>query len=153
MVFYIVHRNLDKGSEYMVVDKNRFDDLGVKNCKQCGRRMHPEYAKDICPECQELNLFGEVKEYIRNNDVNEADVAEHFGLPNRKVRAWIREGRIQYKNTDGASVSQVYCQICGAPLDFGNLCAKCRHMQGLEVVAKQYKNDSEGMMRFMKNDK
>ena len=124
-----------------------------KYCKGCGRMLSPNYSEDYCGVCQETQLFDKVRDFVRTYDVNEYDVAEHFGLPNRKVRAWIREGRIQYKNTDGASVSQVYCQICGAPLDFGNLCAKCRHMQGLEVVAKQYKNDSEGMMRFMKNDK
>ena len=103
----------------MIVDRNRFGDSEIKSCKQCGRRLHPEYNKDICPACMEMNLFNEVKDYIRKNDVNESQVADHFGISNAKVRAWIREGRIQYKNTDGKTVSQVYCQICGKPLDFG----------------------------------
>lgn len=136
----------------MKVNKDRYEDTGIKSCKQCSRRLHPKYDKDICPSCIELNLFSEVKEYIRNNDVNESQVAEHFGLSNTKVRAWIREGRIQYKNVNGnKAISQVHCQICGKPLEFGNLCADCRHLQGLEVVAKQYK-DEEAQMRFMDRD-
>lgn len=136
----------------MKVDKKRFSEMEIKNCKQCSRRLHPKYEKDICPECMELNLFNEVKEFIRNNEVNESQVAEHFGLSNTKVRSWIREGRIQYKNSEGKNFSQVHCQICGKPLDFGNLCTECRHLQGLEVVSKRYK-DEEGQMRFMDRDK
>ena len=79
----------------MIVDRNRFGDSEIKSCKQCGRRLHPEYNKDICPACMEMNLFNEVKDYIRKNDVNESQVADHFGISNAKVRAWIREGRIQ----------------------------------------------------------
>ena len=63
----------------MIVDRNRFGDSEIKSCKQCGRRLHPEYNKDICPACMEMNLFNEVKDYIRKNDVNESQVADHFG--------------------------------------------------------------------------
>ena len=132
----------------MIIDHNKDTDDSITDCKQCGRRLHPKYTKDICPTCMEINLFNEVKEYIRNNDVNESQVAEHFGLSHGKVRSWIREGRIQYKNTDGKTVSQVYCQICGKPLDFGNLCSECRHMQGFEVVSKQY-GDTQSQIRFI----
>ena len=136
----------------MIVDRNRFGDSEIKSCKQCGRRLHPKYNKDICPACMEMNLFNEVKDYIRKNDVNESQVADHFGISNAKVRAWIRDGRIQYKNTDGKTVSQVYCQICGKPLDVGNLCSECRHLQGLEVVAERY-GEEAGQMRFINKDR
>ena len=66
----------------MIVDRNRFGDSEIKSCKQCGRRLHPEYNKDICPACMEMNLFNEVKDYIRKNDVNESQVADHFGISN-----------------------------------------------------------------------
>lgn len=49
----------------MIVDRNRFGDSEIKSCKQCGRRLHPKYNKDICPACMEMNLFNEVKDYIR----------------------------------------------------------------------------------------
>ena len=66
----------------MIVDRNRFGDSEIKSCKQCGRRLHPKYNKDICPACMEMNLFNEVKDYIRKNDVNESQVADHFGISN-----------------------------------------------------------------------
>ena len=72
--------------------KNRHERTreGIKYCEQCGRVLNTLYKEDICPECQEINLFAEVKEYIRSNDVREADVAEHFNIPIRKVRDWSR---------------------------------------------------------------
>lgn len=136
----------------MVRERLHFMDEDDHSCSQCGRILHPQYKEELCPDCIERNLFNEVKDYIRNHDVNEADVAEHFGIPNTKVRSWIREGRIQYKNYDGKTISQVHCQICGKPLEFGNLCSECRHLQGLEVMGKMYQGQ-EGRMRFIDKDK
>lgn len=131
-----------------------FAGVSEHSCQQCGKPLHPQYQEKICPDCKEINLFREVKEYIRGNDVNEADVADHFGIPSTKVRSWIREGRIQYKSADASkNISSVYCQICGKPLEFGNLCSECRHLQGLEVTAKAYEQQ-KGKMRFAgKNEK
>ncbi len=128
-----------------------FAGVSENSCKQCGMSLNPNYKEDICPNCKEINLFREVKEYIRANEVNESDVAEHFGIPNTKVRSWIREGRIQYKSSDSKSISGVFCQICGKPLDFGNLCSECRRFQGLEVVSKMYE-EQKGRMRFAGKD-
>ena len=36
--------------------------------------------------------------------------------------------------------------------DFGNLCSECRHLQGLEVVAKRY-GEEAGQMRFINKDR
>ena len=121
-----------------------------KECKQCGRYLDILFEDDICPICQEINLFSEVKDYIRSNDVKEMDVAEHFNIPVSKVRKWIREGRIQYKS-DMPGVNKVHCQICGKAIDFGSVCPECHKLQGLEVVAKQYSEDST--MRFLGKDK
>ena len=120
----------------MIVDRNRFGDSEIKSCKQCGRRLHPKYNKDICPACMEMNLFNEVKDYIRKNDVNESQVADHFGISNAKVRAWIREGRIQYKNTDGKTVSQVYCQICGKAVRFREFMFRMSSFAGIGSCCK-----------------
>lgn len=123
-----------------------------KTCQQCGRYLNDMYHEDICPSCKEMNLFSEVKEYIRENDVKENDVAEHFGLSIGKVRSWIREGRIQYRGQDGKTLSSVHCQICGKPIDFGTLCSDCHRMQGFETVARQYQEEKSAM-RFLGTDK
>lgn len=125
----------------------------MKECRICKKYIDKDYPKDICPLCEEMELFSEVKDYIRSNDVRESDVAEHFGIPVRKVRSWIKDGRIQYKGEVGKNISSVYCQICGKPMDFGNLCSDCRKLQGLQVVAKEYElaRDSHEMHFLGKN--
>lgn len=127
--------------------KPLFAGVSEDACQQCGRTLNPEYPDNICPICKEINLFNEVKEYIRDNDVNEIDIAEHFDIPNRKIREWIRDGRIQYKSASNA-ITALHCQICGKPLEFGTLCSACQHMQGLAVMAKQYEVE-DGKMRFV----
>ena len=100
-------------------------------------------------------MFIEVKDYIRANDVKENDVAEHFGIPVSKVRRWIKEGRIQYKGENSKTVSGVHCQICGKSMEFGTLCAECRKLQNLQVVAKLCGGDRSGneAMRYVGSDK
>ena len=42
----------------------RKTDENVHECKQCGRILNKMYRDEICPECKDLNLFAEVKDYI-----------------------------------------------------------------------------------------
>ncbi|WP_455056521.1 hypothetical protein [Jutongia sp.] len=122
-------------------------------CTQCGRILPDVYEEDdICPNCKEANLFAEVKDFIRENDVRELDVAEHFDIPIAKVRKWIREGRIQYKGEAGQTISSIYCQICGKPIEFGTLCPECHRLQGLKIVAQQYA-EQKSEMRFINKGK
>ena len=68
----------------MTLDRKDFKkklDENVHECAQCGRILNKVYKDDLCPECKDLNLFAEVKDYIRENDVKEIDVAEHSVCP------------------------------------------------------------------------
>ena len=111
--------------------------LSYKACEFCHAPI-PRYAEErFCPRCRERVLFMEVRDYIRKNDVNEFQVAEHFGIPLRIVKDWIREGRIEYKDDGTGShiIVDNNCSRCGAPVKFGTLCSKClkmmnRNMQG-----------------------
>lgn len=127
-------------------------DGDVHECKQCGRILNKVYKEDICPECKDMNLFAEVKDYIRENDVKEVDVAEHFQIPVTKVRRWIKEGRIQYK--EGENITSLHCQICGKSIDFGAVCPECRKKNGLHIYAKKSydDNDIKNAMRFLGRD-
>ena len=61
------------------------EDKGAyKYCKNCGRVLSPTYEAELCPTCEENQLFDKVRDYIRKNDVTEMQVAEHFGIPDRK---------------------------------------------------------------------
>lgn len=120
----------------------------VKICPQCGTVLHDLYQHELCPLCMERNLFNDVKEYIRNHDVREQEVADHFGISVSKVRGWIREGRIQYKGDSKDTISGVHCRICGKPISFGTTCAECHHLEDLQIVASLKKTD-ETQMRFI----
>ena len=57
-----------------------------KYCEECKRPLPLTYKENLCPSCIEQKLFREVKEYIRENDVNEYDVAQHFHIPHMQVK-------------------------------------------------------------------
>ena len=102
--------------------------LNYKYCEFCGAPIPRSLETSCCERCRERVLFQEVKEYIRSNDVNEFQVATHFGIPLRVVKAWIQEGRIEYKETavgKRALNNNFRCETCGAPVTFGTLCTKC----------------------------
>lgn len=101
-------------------------DNGPKLCKDCHRILPKDYADEICPACKERELFSQVKEFIRENDVTEFDVAYHFDIPLHKVKGWIREGRIQYKDLHIPTIESLHCQQCGEPIFFGTFCPKCQ---------------------------
>jgi RecJ-like exonuclease len=98
-----------------------------------------------------MNLFREVRDFIRNNDVGEEDVAKYFGIPKGQVRQWLREGRIQYKDHEG-KISSLTCTICGKKIDYGNTCDECRRYEKLQVVAKAHAMESS-RMRYLDKDK
>ena len=70
-----------------------------KNCKRCGKLLPKSWTDDFCEICQEANLFDEVRDYIRDNNVTEREVAEYFGISRAKVKEWIRDGRVEYTST------------------------------------------------------
>ena len=72
-----------------------------KVCPGCGKMLPDNYEEEYCAPCAEQNLFKEVREYIRENDVTERDVCREFGLSKWKVREWIKNGRIEYVEDNG----------------------------------------------------
>ncbi len=99
-----------------------FDNM--KLCSVCHRDLPEKYEGDLCPVCQENQLFSEVKEYIRAQDVTEYQVAEHFNIPRMLVKKWIAEGRVEYKEQEEKIVN-LHCSMCGEKITFGTLCQKC----------------------------
>ncbi len=129
----------------------------IKICTNCGRRLIREAKDGLCPMCAEQVLFCEVRDYIRANDVKDYDVAEKFGIPLAKVKQWIKQGRIQYKNDPAIKnvIMGNYCQICGVPTSFGTICPKCmkeqkkKNIQG--VAIGQTQTDVNTKMRFLED--
>ena len=136
--------------------ENRLLNTSYKYCKFCNRTMFANEPSEACPYCLENELFQNVKDFIRANDVNEHQVAIQFNIPVSQVKQWIKEGRIEYKESGSQFINSVHCQCCGAPVSFGTLCLKC-----LRTVSKtmhgSYSTDittETARMRFLElNDK
>ncbi len=123
-----------------------------KECKHCHKMISADYPGEVCPECEEDYLFAQVREYIRDNEVNEFMVAEKFQISLRKIRGWIREGRIEYVDEDTRIVG-TQCQRCGKPVGFGMLCPSCMrllHYSNKKIqLAEDVSNKKQGKMRFL----
>lgn len=124
-----------------------------KYCEYCGTTLSLDFEDNICPACKEQQLFREVKNFIRDNDVTEYDVARHFNIPFQRVKQWVREGRIEYKeNPDGEKIIATHCKECGIPISFGTLCAKCLKKQNISGFSK-ITRDEPGRMRYFEDTK
>lgn len=118
-----------------------------KYCEKCNRPLPLDFHDSLCPYCRSQELFSEVKEYIRENDVTEYDVAEHFNIPHYRVKQWIREGRIEYKDERLNTLTPLGCKKCGAPISFGTLCPKCQ--KALNVSGHSRNPEDSGHIRFI----
>ncbi len=125
-----------------------------KYCTICNRPLPVDYEKDFCPGCEEEALFKEIREYIRSHRVTEFEVAEVFGIPQSKVRKWIKEGRIEYA-AEEKKVSNTQCSRCGAQITFGTLCTECMHaLNGSKDVTYFARSDKkdEHRMRYLTDE-
>lgn len=109
---------------------------GYHICRVCHLTLPASYPDSICPMCQENELFMAVKDFVREFDVNENDVAEHFNISIGKVRGWIKEGRISYKDVKGIRTTSDgkearICRECGMLLPSSlkeNICRNCANL-------------------------
>lgn len=130
--------------------KGLFEDY--KYCEICRRPLALDYEGTLCQLCEEQALFMRVKEFIRENDVTEYDVVEEFHIPLSRVKHWIREGRIEYKDKELNKRISYNCQGCGAQISFGTLCAKCLKQSNMEVhAAAMLTSNAQTRMRFLDN--
>ena len=82
---------------------------------------------------------------------------EHFGIPVARVKKWIRDGRIQYRDEDTPRdvLMECYCEVCGKLIDFGSVCTEC--MQKIKSKERHgslgvLKKGESGKMRFLKDE-
>ena len=74
----------------------RKNSINYKYCEHCGHPIPRSSEFACCQSCQDTILFYQVKDYIRENNVNAFQVAEHFDIPLSLVKRWMRELRIEY---------------------------------------------------------
>lgn len=124
-------------------------DNNHKVCSECHRDLPKDYPDTTCPACKERILFSKVKDFIRANDVTEFDVAKEFDIPIFKVKGWIREGRIEYKDLQPKTMKNLHCQHCGKSISFGSLCTECLRKSNISGNAAFPFGTEEEKFRFL----
>jgi RNA polymerase subunit RPABC4/transcription elongation factor Spt4 len=119
-----------------------------RTCSICGKLLEEEHEKEICQGCEETELFLEVKDYIRDNDVNLQMVAEKFHIPKAKVRDWLQNGRIQYKEPPQKKRIGSSCHRCGRDISEGEYCWTCETIMCRMSTVLTGKRQSEGSRMY-----
>jgi len=96
----------------------------LRNCEECNRVFsHP--TRRLCVSCfqKRQDTFNKVKEYLQENpSASVAEVSTATEVELETIYEFIREGRLTIIPRD----VQLECDICGAPITAGRVCAKCR---------------------------
>ena len=85
----------------------------------------PIPLNDCCMSCfqKRQDAFNKVKEYLHENpSASVAEVSTATEVDLETIYEFIREGRLAIIPRD----IQLECDICGAPITVGRVCAKCR---------------------------
>lgn len=130
-------------------------DSKIRYCEWCHRPLAEDVETELCPACFENQRFREVREYVRENIVNEFQLAEAFDIPLRQVKQWIHEGRLEYREEEARTIATVFCKDCGKEIRFGNRCPECvRASYGVQGGFETFqKKEGDEQMRFRDRSK
>lgn len=99
--------------------------FGLKNCRRCGKAYNSPNP-NLCPECAdaEEEEFKGVRKFIKDNPkVSLEVVAEATGIPEDRIRDYLREGRLESADLNGPVLE---CKRCGKPIYQGEYCVLCQ---------------------------
>ncbi|MBR1848613.1 MAG: flagellar protein [Lachnospiraceae bacterium] len=100
--------------------------MNVKNCRMCGRLFNYVAGPFVCPSCKEEveKKFQEVKKYIQEHPgATVPQVADECDVEQQQIRDWVREERLEFAEGSGVGI---FCEHCGAAIQTGRYCAKCK---------------------------
>lgn len=106
--------------------------MELKNCARCGQLFLYTGVRNICPDCvaEEEKEFELVKQYLWDHPkASLTEVSEGTGVKEERILRYLREGRISL--ADGSGI-KLKCEICGAEIEYGRICAKCAKSLGLD---------------------
>lgn len=133
--------------------------MNLRNCSRCGKMFNYIAGPIMCENCKkELEEdFQKVKKYITDNPTASLkQITDDNNVKTSQIREWIREERLMFAKN---SPIQLTCENCGAPIQTGRYCAKCKGAManGLNnaftkskpELKKTLPKDEKGGMRFL----
>ncbi len=135
--------------------------MGLRNCAKCGRMFNYVAGPPICDLCRKAmeEKFQQVKEFVRENPgAGFREISEACDVKPTQIREWVREERLMFAEN---SPIQMQCESCGAKIQTGRFCAKCKSTMATNlsnsiakpkpVIQPPKKEDPKNRMRFMQN--
>lgn len=145
----------DYDSERKRLYRESLDIKDLHYCKICGKVFaYSGFGPDVCPDCmhREQEEFEKVREYLETHDHSSLQQTSlDTGIPVKKLYRWIHEERLYFKN-DGTS--GLFCEICGAPINTGRYCNRCKarlKLKGVKIDSEPDKKlTPDEKMRFIR---
>ena len=100
--------------------------MNLRNCARCGKMFNYVAGPTICDPCKKAveEDFQKVKQYIQDNpSASLKQISEDNEVTTKQIQQWIREERLMFSSD---SPIQLLCEKCGAKIQTGRFCAKCR---------------------------
>ena len=100
--------------------------MNLRNCARCGKMFNYIGGQPVCDACKKAieEDFQKVKQYIVDNPrAGLKEIAEENGVTTKQIQQWIREERLMFTSD---SPLQIQCENCGAQIQTGRYCAKCK---------------------------
>ena len=100
--------------------------MNLRNCASCGKMFNYVTGQPICDPCKKAieEDFQKVKQYIEDNPTASLKmISEENQVSTKQIQQWIREERLMFSSD---SPIQLLCEKCGAKIQTGRFCAKCR---------------------------
>lgn len=117
--------------------------MAIRNCKRCGKTFNPFMDERICPACKEAMeaKFQEVKKYVDEHKIaSMTQICEDCDVEQKQVQQWVREERLVFADN---SMLKFNCEHCGAVINTGRFCDKCKKAQQ-NVFQNAYQKPSTG---------
>lgn len=110
-------------------------------------------GQPICEECKKAveDDFQKVKSYLSENpQASLKQISDDNGVKLNQIKEWIREERLMF---DKDSPIQLTCEKCGAPIQTGRLCAKCKNNMANNLTDAFQKEAPQPKVQPPKDDK
>ena len=129
--------------------------MELVTCALCGNLFNT-IDKKICPLCtkKEEEYFTTVKKFLKENpSLTFKRIVQETGVPERLLRKWIKDGKLEIVNKEGIGIR---CERCNKEILQGKYCVECRGIiqNGLNELIREerkmpQKKETGTKMRFL----